>query len=46
MPQLNDVVLDHITLLFILFFCANLLITLLDLCDDDGVAYIQMLQIL
>lgn len=45
MPQLNDVVLDQVALLFILFFCANYLITLLDLCDDDGINYIKILLI-
>ena len=41
MPQLNDVVLDQIALLFILFFCANFLITLIDLCDDDSIVFIK-----
>lgn len=42
MPQLNDVLLDHIALLFILFFCTNFLITLIDLCDDDSINYIKI----
>jgi hypothetical protein len=43
MPQLNDVIIDHIILLFAYFFGYNFFMTLIELMDDDILPMIKLI---
>jgi hypothetical protein len=43
MPQLNDVIIDHIMLLFVYFYGFNFFITLIELVDDDIIPSINLI---
>ena len=43
MPQLNDVILDHIILLFVYFTGWNFFITVVELIDDDILPFVKLI---